>query len=211
MMKVPLESVMASTDIYRTISEQIAQQLRNEILSGQLAEGEPLPGEKLAKRFGVSRGPIRDAVMQLTHEGLLVSEPNVGVKVAGGPNPMTHRLVICIRRLIETFALENVFEQLTDDDIHQLGEVLERLRVACERDDLLALVGHDMTFHRLLIERTGDQDLLAIWRPIVVRMMLRYSTHQTLMETYEDHRLIYQAVRARDKKAALKALASSFN
>jgi GntR family transcriptional regulator, rspAB operon transcriptional repressor len=202
---------MSSTDIYRTISEQIAQQLRSEILSGQIAEGEPLPGEKLAKRFGVSRGPIRDAVMQLTHEGLLVSEPNVGVKVATGPNEATHRLVIRVRRLIETFALESIFEQLTDEDIHQLSEILERLQAACERDDLLALVGHDMMFHRSIIELTGDRDLMAIWRPIVVRMMLRYSTHQSLMETYEDHRLIYEAIRMRDKKAALKALSNSFN
>jgi DNA-binding GntR family transcriptional regulator len=202
---------MSSTDIYRTISEQIAQQLRSEILSGQIAEGEPLPGEKLAKRFGVSRGPIRDAVMQLTHEGLLVSEPNVGVKVATGPNEATHRLVIRVRRLIETFALESIFEQLTDEDIRQLSEILERLRAACERDDLLALVGHDMMFHRSIIELTGDRDLMAIWRPIVVRMMLRYSTHQSLMETYEDHRLIYEAIRMRDKKAALKALSNSFN
>ena len=202
---------MSSTDIYRTISEQIAQQLRSEILSGQIAEGAPLTGEKLAKRFGVSRGPIRDAVMQLTHEGLLVAEPNVGAKVATGPSEATHRLVIRVRRLIETFALASIFEQLTDEDTRQLGEILDRLRAACERDDLLGLVGHDMMFHRSILERTGDRDLMAIWRPIVVRMMLRYSTHRSLMETYEDHRLIYEAIRTRDKKAALKALSNSFN
>jgi GntR family transcriptional regulator, rspAB operon transcriptional repressor len=186
---------MASTDIYRTMSEQIAQQLRNEILSGQLGEGEPLPGEKLAKRFSVSRGHIRDAVIQLTHQGLQVSEPNVRVKVAGGPNETTHRLVICVRRLIEKFALESVCEQLTGEDSRQLGEVLDRLRLACGRNDLLALVGHDMMFHRLLIERTSDPDLLAIWRPIGLCMMLRHSSHQSVMATYEDHRLIYEAVR----------------
>jgi DNA-binding GntR family transcriptional regulator len=203
------DSILAN-DIYRTISEQIAQQLRNEILSGQLVEDEPLPGEKLAKRFGVSRGPIRDALMHLAHEGLIVSGPNVSVRVGRGPSKALRPLIMKIRQQIETFALASIFEQLTDGDIHQMGETLEQIRLACERNDLMALVGHDMAFHRLIIERTDDKDLLTIWKPIVVRMMLRYYSHQSLMETYADHRLVFEAIRARDKKAALKALSDSF-
>jgi GntR family transcriptional regulator, rspAB operon transcriptional repressor len=201
-----------ATDIYRTMSEQISHQLRDEILSGRLAEGEPLQGERLAKRFGVSRGPIRDALLKLTHEGLVVSEPNVGVRVASGPSQAMRPLVLKVRREIETFAFSLIFDQISDDDIRQWGEVIERIRSACEQGDRVSLVGHDTTFHRMIIERTGDRDLLAMWQPFAVRMMLRYSGHRgiNLMEIYADHRAIFEAISARDKKTAIKALGDSF-
>ena len=73
------ESRMSNSTVYRTIREQIVEQLRNEVLSGEIAAGESLREQKLAERFGVSRGPIRDALLQLTQEGLLVAQPNRGV------------------------------------------------------------------------------------------------------------------------------------
>ena len=160
------------TDIYRTMSEQISQQLRDEILSGRLPEGEPLLRERLARRFGVSRGPIRDALLKLTHEDLVVSEPNVGVRVASGPSQTMRPLVLRVRREIEAFAFAMIFEQITDDDIREWGEIIEQIRAVCAQGDRVSLVRHDTTFHRMIIERTGDKDLLAMWQPFAVRMML---------------------------------------
>ena len=197
---------MTSAGIYRTISEQIADQLRTEILSGQMAEGEPLPGDKLAKRFGVSRGPIRDALLQLVHEGLLVSQPNSGIKVASGPSERLRPLVVDLRRRIEEFALVNIFDQISEDDVRKWEEVLQQIKDACERRALADLVEHDLEFHRLIIERTGDEALLAIWQPIVVRMMMNYGRHAKLIESWNEHRAILEAVRVRDLEAATKAL-----
>ena len=68
---------------------------------------------ELAERFGVSRGPIRDALLQLTQEGALVYVPNRGVRV-GTPTPDEIRdLLVVLRRRIETSALEQIFDRLT--------------------------------------------------------------------------------------------------
>ena len=69
-----------------TIREQIADHIRADILSGQLLEGEQLREQLLAERFGVSRGPIRDVLLQLTQEGLLISKRNCGVRVGPAPD-----------------------------------------------------------------------------------------------------------------------------
>ncbi|HEX3868809.1 MAG TPA: GntR family transcriptional regulator [Pirellulales bacterium] len=192
--------------VYHTIREQIVEQLREEVLSGEIAEGQSLREQHLATRFGVSRGPIRDALLQLTQEGLLIGQPNRGVKVGRGPSQSVQPLVVDLRRRIELFALERIFDSLVDCDRALLDEIVEKFRVACENGSLSALVRHDMALHRWIVERAGEPDLLALWLTTVMRMRLRYSRHESLMESYAEHRAIVDAIAARDKPAALAAL-----
>jgi DNA-binding GntR family transcriptional regulator len=86
----------------RTVREQITDRLRDDILTGRLAEGERLQEAKLAERFGVSRGPIREVLAQLSHEGLVEAKPNCGVKVTHSDSDSVRELVVPIRRVIET-------------------------------------------------------------------------------------------------------------
>ena len=197
---------MSSPVVYRTIREQIVEQLRNEVLSGEIAEGESLREQKLAARFGVSRGPIRDALLQLTQEGLLSAEPNRGVRVSGGPSLAIQPLVVETRRRIERFALETIFESVTADDLRSLDEVLARFKTACERGEMKEVVERDLALHRWIVERAGDADLTAMWLQVIVRMRLRYTRHKTLMDSYREHKRVVDAIRKRDRAAALAAL-----
>ena len=63
---------------FRSIGEQITSRLRGELMGGRYAPGTPLREEVLAHRFGVSRMPIRNALQQLVHEGLLVAKRRRG-------------------------------------------------------------------------------------------------------------------------------------
>ena len=69
----------------RTIREQVTNQIRDEVVAGKLPAGQPLREGHLAERFGVSRGPIRDAFLQLSQEGFLVYQANRGVTVRKPP------------------------------------------------------------------------------------------------------------------------------
>jgi DNA-binding GntR family transcriptional regulator len=194
------------SSIYRTMRQQIAEQLRREVLSGELKAGDPLREQQLAQRFGVSRGPIRDALLQLTQEGLLVSQPNVGVKVGTVPSEAIRSLITQLRRQIERYAMETIFPTLNDDDIERWETTLLQLKRACQRGDMAALVEHDIAFHRSIIERTGDADLFAVWLPIVLRMRLVYSRHTNLMDCFAEHERVLDAIRRRDCAAAVAAL-----
>jgi len=200
---------MNEAPVYRTIREQIADRIRADVLSGRLSEGTSLREQNLAKQYGVSRAPVRDALLLLTQEGLLVAKPNCGVKVGSASSEEIQPLVVELRRQIEVFALRKVFRKLTEVDVDRLDETVEKLRVACEKEDIGEMVTHDMALHRYLVEATGDADLLAIWLPIVSRMMLHYSRHRDLMESHREHAAIVDAIRRRDKKSAVAALTAN--
>lgn len=200
-----------ATDIVRGLRNQIADRLREDILSGRLQEGERLSETWLADRFGVSRGPVREALVHLTQEGLLVSRPNRGVRVAAATAESVHDLLIPIRRAIETFALRLVFDDLNDDDFRLWDETLQRMAAACARQNWAAAVEQDIAFHRALLERSGQPDLLAIWSTLVARIRRHFwRTHMSRkdnpIDVHADHRLLIDAFRGGDKEAAVRAL-----
>lgn len=192
--------------VYRTIPEQIVEQLRRDILSGALAEDTALREKELSERFGVSRGPVRHALLQLTKEGLVVATPNVGVRVAHHPSDKVLTLVIDIRRRIEAFALDSFLREMKPADLDRLDAILVLLRRACEEDDISTVEEQDMAFHRTIVSRYGDKHLLDLWQTVVARMMLRYTRFSELIESFNEHKTILEAIKAGDRKQALKAL-----
>jgi GntR family transcriptional regulator, rspAB operon transcriptional repressor len=196
---------MAANALFRTMREQIADHIRTDVLTGELEAGERLREQDLAARYGVSRGPVRDALLQLTKEGLLVAKPNCGVTVSHPPSEELQPLIVELRRRIEGFAIGRAVASFGEDDIEHLAKHVEGLGAACRKEDLAGVVQHDMAFHRLLVESSG-MDAVELWLPIVMRMWLHYGRHEDLMESYREHAMILQAVRDRDLVAATAAL-----
>jgi DNA-binding GntR family transcriptional regulator len=191
--------------------EQITFRLRDDILTGRLEEGERLHEGKLAERFGVSRGPIREVLAQLTHEGLLESKPNCGVKVAASDPDSVRDLIVPIRRVIETYALKHFFNDINDRDFVAWENILHYLRSACERGELSSIIQYDIAFHRSILTRAGVPALMSIWQTIVARIR-RHFRHATshygdnLMEIYEQHRKLVEVFRSGNRDAAVRAL-----
>lgn len=200
---------MPAIEIFRTLPEQIAARLRHDILAGQLQPGDPLREHDLSERFGVSRGPVREALRQLTQQGLLVLEPNKGARVAQNPSVEVRPLVVQLRRTIEVFVLESIFERITDGDLETWDAILRDIKSACESNDLNALTDHDLRFHGAIIKSHDDRDLFTLWQPIAMRMMMQYNRLDDLMESYREHKRILDAIRNRDRAAAIKALSTN--
>lgn len=195
----------------RGLRTQIANRLRDDILSGRIAEGERLSEPQLVKRFAVSRAPIREALVQLTQEGLLVAKPNCGVTVAPSAPNAIQELVVPIRRTIETYALRLFFNEINDDDFRLWEDILQRLKAACQQRDWATCAEQDIAFHRSLLERAGQGDLLAIWASIVVRLRNYFQQNNVKydrdpMQLYEEHRGIVEAFRGGDPERAVQAL-----
>jgi DNA-binding GntR family transcriptional regulator len=188
----------------------VADHLRRDVLCGQLSSGERLREVELAERFGVSRGPVRDALLQLAQEGWLTLEPHCGAKVAGPAPDAVLPLIRAQRRLVESFALRLFIKDVTSGDLAAWDEILEKMRGACEREDYPSIVLEDIALHLSFLERAGQPELLDLWLPLVARMRFAYANYyQSAMEIYDEHRALVEALRRRDLKAALKALATN--
>ncbi|MGB5510846.1 MAG: GntR family transcriptional regulator [Woeseiaceae bacterium] len=188
------------------IRDQIADQLRSDIISGELAPGTKLNEQDLATRFGVSRGPIRDVLLQLTKEGLLVTKSNVGASVAEMLSPRMQKLMVDIRRRIEAFAVKSLKGQLGDEDFETLDYLLERFKTAFEEGDFTEVTKADIRFHKYLVEKAGGQELVNLWYPVILRMRMNYKRIDTPKEGVAEHRAIIDALRNDDVKLAAKAL-----
>ena len=197
---------MTAFEIYRTLPEQIAARLQREVLSSKLKPGDPLREMDLSERFGVSRGPIREAFRQLTQQGLLVLEPNKGVRVAQNPSVEVRPLVVQLRRKIETFVLDSIFDRITADDLAVWDKILADIKAACESSDVDALTEHDLRFHRAIVQSYDDKDLFALWQPIMMRMLMHYNRLDDIMESYREHKRILDAIHSGQKAEAIRAL-----
>jgi DNA-binding GntR family transcriptional regulator len=180
-------------------SHKVAQQLRLEILSGRLADGLRVTEADLSRRFGVGRGQAREAVQKLTAQGLLQSRPNCGAVVAPEAPLPIRRLIVPIRRSIEAYALETIFDDLNETDFRRWEDNLAQMRTACETRDHHAITELDIAFHRQLLDRAGQADLLLIWETLIGRIRSHFRRKQRrcsdTMEIYAEHRALVDTFR----------------
>jgi DNA-binding GntR family transcriptional regulator len=188
----------------------VAEQLRCDILAGRLAPGQRLTELELCDRFEVGRGRVREAIQQLVQQGLLVTRANCGAAVAPDAPKEIQDFVVTIRRMVETFALEAIFDDLADADFKRWEKILVEMREACQRGDHAAIAEADLGFHRLILERAGFADLILIWDTILGRIRSRFLQSQwklpRLLDIYDEHRQILNVFRAGNRAAAVRVL-----
>ncbi|TWU21703.1 putative HTH-type transcriptional regulator YdfH [Novipirellula galeiformis] len=196
--------------LVRGLGEQIVDRLRDDIFSGRVSEGERLRETELAKRFEVSRSPIRDALKQLTWEGVVETDRNRGSQVACSAPDEIQTLIIPLRRTVETHALRLFFGTLQDADFIQWEGILERMKHACASGDFAVVSEQDIAFHRYWVQRSNSPDLLAIWSVIVARVRRHFlESHRAYtdpMDIYREHLPIIQRLKDGDLEGTVLAL-----
>lgn len=134
----------------QNIAEQVADELRSAIHSGELAPGERLVERKLAERLGVSHIPVREALTRLAQERLVVHEPRRGARVAA----LTARdleEISSLRIVLEQFMAVRVQERWDEEAAARLGSVVEAM-AAVPEGDIAELLRQDRLFHETLSE-----------------------------------------------------------
>lgn len=188
------------------LKDQITAQLRGRILAGEWTEGTRLKEEDLARQFGVSRGPIRDVVLELSKEGLLKALPNRGASVGRLPDPDARAIFLRTRRELESLALTKGFKSWPKGAMANVERILRNFRVAAEAGDLGEVIQHDIAFHSFIVTGYREGELSVVWLPLMTTMALPYSRHADLMESYGEHVRIFEAIKDADLKLAAKLL-----
>ena len=200
---------------HKQLWEAVADQLRDEILDGRLAAGSRLVETDLADRFGVSRGPVRDALRELARVGLAVDLPRRGTFVSS----LTERDLLdvyVIRRAIEEAAVRLTIERASDADVKAMFEAVAETERAYRGKDLAAAWDADMAFHETYCRLSGNGRLLELFEDLASQTVLLMRTeldrHASLGWTppVELHRRIAQAIADRDVARAIDAVGSHY-
>ncbi len=197
---------MLNTNRIIPVREQIADQIRSDIISGDLGPGAKLNEQALAQRFGVSRGPIRDVLLQLSQEGLVVSKNNVGSFVNDQLSSDLQSLMVDIRRRIEEHAMKLLKSKLEEADFDHLEGVLLKLKDAFAAKDFTGVTKADIQFHHYLVEKAGGDDLANLWHSVVMRMRMNYKRVDSPKDCEDEHKAIIEALRKGDTRDAIKAV-----
>ncbi|QGQ22442.1 GntR family transcriptional regulator [Gimesia benthica] len=206
---------MSQIELTSNPSASIADQLRMEIITGRIEEGAALREVSLAERFEVSRAPIREALKQLAHEGMVESKPNCGMRVAPSSSKSMQELVIPLRQTVETFALRSIFDDLKNDDFAEWEALLTEMKAACENQDFLQLTELDIKFHQSIVARSPEQGLMTIWLTLVSRLRRHFlegfQKPNDPMKVYYEHLAIVSMFRSGKLEPSIQALISNID
>jgi len=178
--------------------------IRQAILDGRIDPGSRLKEEELARELGISRTPVREALLMLQAEGLIETTPNRGAVVR------THDAADLIdlyqlRALLEGYAARLAAARVSEDELALLRESCDRFdRVA--GDDVRQLVEENLWFHSAIHAAAGSPRLSDMVRrvielPLVYRSYVWYSPDQKRISAHY-HRQITNALSARDAERA---------
>jgi DNA-binding GntR family transcriptional regulator len=200
---------------YHQVWETICTHLRDAILAGELAAGAKLVEAELARGYNVSRGPIREALRELSREGLVVDLPRRGTFVC--TLTQTDLLeVYGVREGLESVAVREVVRHATEEDVHKLVDAHRSMDEAWAGTDWNAAALADNEFHLTLVrlsknermaviyEQMGSQTILLLVTAAETDVSLRGAPLQAI------HRAIIDAVVARDVERAHQAVADHY-
>jgi DNA-binding GntR family transcriptional regulator len=200
---------------HKQLWESIADRLRDEILDGRLPAGTRLLETELAARFGVSRGPVRDALVELARQGLAQDLPRRGTFVSSLTEQDLDEVYV-LRRAIEEAAVRLAIARASEDDLAEMHRRLGEAEAAYGRADLPAAWEADMAFHRTCCRMSGNTRLVELFEGLasqtVLLMRTALATRASLAWTppVELHRRIVEAIRARDAEAAVRAVGDHY-
>lgn len=187
----------------RGLADEVAQRIRQAIFDGRFAPGSQLREVELAGRLEVSRGPVREALLQLEREGLVQIRWHRGAHVTMLSAEDATEL-FGLRDALERLAVSRVVERATEEDLAALDALVDRMDRADSDHDLLHL---DMAFHDAVYAAAGHRRLGEAWWAIRSQIHLFLLNRVAVSDDYRDHvpaehRALVAALRARDAERA---------
>jgi len=141
-----------------SLREQVGGLIRAALITGEMRQGQTYSVPLLAEKFGVSATPVREAMLDLTKEGLFYALPNKGFRVVE-TSDLVLRQLTDIRLLLEIPVHVQVAQKISQDKIDELREVADLIQGYARKTDLMNFIEHDRRFHNGILTVSGN-DLL---------------------------------------------------
>ncbi len=203
--------------VHENLGNRVAEYLREEILwTGGLKKGEHIQEKDIAARLGISRAPVREALKELEHQGLVVFIPRKGTFVADFYQEDLLE-IYDIRYMMESRVLETIIknESLGAEDFKKLREIIDEMVKLSENDlsmeeKIPAFSEHDIAFHQYIWEKSGRKwsfkILSNLYYQLRLAMMQDLIMEQDIERSAAMHYDIIDCLAAKDLEGAKKAL-----
>lgn len=194
-------------DQFLPLRDVVFNTLRQAILTGELKPGERLMEIHLANKLGVSRTPIREAIRKLELEGLVTMIPRRGAEVAQITEKSLQD-VLEVRRSLDALCAELACARISDEEVEALDAACKEFEEATLKGDIREIAAADVALHDIIIKATGNKRLVQLVNNLA-EQMYRYrfeyiKDKSVYARLIEEHRIMYNAIRDKDKKTAAK-------
>lgn len=193
-----------------SLSEQAFHILKEEIATGKLKVGDPLPEEKISAKLGISRTPLRDALVKLENEGLIRTRNGKPAVVSGfsKEDSLNH---LDMRRILEIENLERIIHKMDKETLKKLNENISRQDQAVKNGHHQLYLELDSEFHILLTETNDNRlfhEMIERLSTGVDRAFLTLSNtiEVSLEDSFTEHKEILDALSVKDLSLAKEAL-----
>ena len=194
-----------------TAASKIYSDLRIELVSLQRRPGEAISEAEIALSYGVSRTPVREAILKLSDEGLLEIFPQSGIFVSRIPVAALPEAIL-IRRALEETTARLAAERATSSQILALASILERQREANAAGDRDAFHQADETFHATIADVAGYPGIWKFVQQVKVQVdryrLLTLPQQGRIVRVIAEHEAVLGAIEAHDSAGARRAMAS---
>lgn len=186
-----------------SLREQVVEQIRIAIIEGRLKPNDHITEYTLTSQLGVSRTPVREALILLEREGLVVASPNRGCFVRAFSVKDVQE-IFTLRTTLENFAGALAMPQLTANDYINLHHSIQLQQHALTSRDFKSVRSIDMAFHQYIVERAAHAMLFRNWREIVAQIAAILYLRADAIADYDesqsirDHTAIVEAFEAHD-------------
>lgn len=203
----PLTPPVASRTSLR---EQIGVSLRAALVAGEMVPGVTYSAPVLAERFGVSATPVREAMLDLINEGMIVAVPNRGFRIVETTDQDLDEMTE-LRRLIEVPTVGQIAKSITSEQVDGLRLIATRIMDAAAKGDVVTYIEADRQFHLELLRLSGNTRLVDLVDQLRMNTRLygleELAASGHLGRSSEEHLTLLDALEAGDRRGAERVMA----
>ena len=155
----------------QSLAEQVYNYIKRLILSGELKGGEKIPEEGIARQFGVSRTPIREALRRLDEYGLVYLKPR-SYAIVVALDAQDAEQIALVRAQLEQLSVRLLTETGVDEDFEALVTLAQECQQFLSVGDVASTFEKDSQLHLEIARRTGNRHLYEVFEKIDAKMQL---------------------------------------
>lgn len=198
---------------YRTLRENVADEIRMKILNGDIKPGDKIIEQEMASEFGISRGPVREALRQLEQEGMVEYSRNVGCSVKHiGMDDVYEIYYMCANYEMMAVRLYNApFHRETIEKMEQVLEQMKQLH----KEEYRKVFELDNKFHEAILDLVSFMRLKKAWEDlnygnIVMGYNMAVDSDQVIKRQYLIHKKLLSACRTGTPAQVEQAIADHY-